>query len=142
MKVLNKSCVCDSILVLRSTSRVSPHSYLVSKDEFLFRKINRKFSVKSDMMLFKFPKLNEQREKSLLFFRNSIWADEESFREKSCLKILLFFKNRRFASSFSGRENELLDKNAIRKYLKFMMTYLENSLVEDVTQINSKFFIF
>lgn len=142
MKVLNKSCVCDNAFVLRSTSRVSLHSCLVSKDEFFFRKINRKFSVKSDMMLFKFPKLNEQREKSLLFFRNSIWVDEEYFREKSCLKILLFFKNRRFASSFSGRENDLLDKNAIRKYLKFMMTYLENSLVEDVTQINSKFFIF
>lgn len=142
MKILANHRLNVRVLGFEATSGVCLRFCSVSKDEFSFLKINRKFSGKSDAALFKFPKLNEQREKCLLFFRNSVWKDEETFREKYCLRILLFFKGRRFGPSFSGREREALDKNALRKYLRFMMAYLENSLVEDVTQINSKFFIF
>jgi len=115
-----------------------------SKAEFFCNSFNSKSNVRyvSTFNIINLPVLKEQEEKTLLFFQDDLWQDEESFRSKYFLKIILSFKKNRDTVMLPHFLKSKMDKNAIRKYLKLMSAYLQNALVENIDQINSKFFIF
>ncbi len=71
-----------------------------------------------------------------------MWQDEELFRTKYFLKVILSFKKNRDNVMLPYFLKSKMDKNAVRKYLKLMSAYLQNALVENIDQINSKFFYF
>lgn len=128
-----------------------PRNFLLnslSKVDFFCKSFNRKLFARfvgtsfSRSNVVKLPLLVEQREKTVLFFQDDLWQDEELFRTKYFLKVILSFKKNRDNVMLPYFLKSKMDKNAVRKYLKLMSAYLQNALVENIDQINSKFFIF
>lgn len=114
------------------------------KDEFFSYNLNckstaKKFSTSSFLNL---PVLNEQSEKSLIFFHDDLWEEEDKFRSRYCLRIIFALKKYQENNPRPTVSNSLLDSNIVCKNIKIILSYLKNSLVTDLDRINSKFLLF
>lgn len=119
-----------------------PNFYL--KEEFFPFTLNCKYIAKkfSTSSFLNLPVLKEQSEKSLIFFHDSLWEEEEKFRSRYCLRIIFALKKYQENNPRPTVSNSLLDSNIVCKNIKFILSYLKNSLVTDLDRISSKFLLF
>lgn len=113
-----------------------------AKVDFFSTILNSKLFVRSFSTVINLPKLNEQKEKTLLFFLDNLWDAEELLRSRYCLIMILSFKKYLDNTVHSSPVKSRMDLNLVRKYVKLILLYLKNSLVRDIDRINSKFLIF
>lgn len=124
------------------SSLKKPNFYL--KEEFFPFTLNCKYIAKkfSTSSFLNLPILKEQSEKSLIFFHDSLWEEEEKFRSRYCLRIIFALKKYQENNPRPTVSNSLLDSNIVCKNIKFILSYLKNSLVTDLDRISSKFLLF
>lgn len=123
-------------------SKVQKGSLFRSKVEFFLYMIDRKLIARGITTQFNFSKFDVQREKTVLFYHEEIWDEEERFRLRYCLRFLMAFKRQGENTALSSRYNAVMGLSAIFRRFKIALAYLRNSLVIDVDRINSRFLIF